>query len=399
MNDSPVEPTPAIQPRAPGLIERVQAILFKPSPTWDVIAPEPASVKSLYLGYILPLAVIGPVAGLLGSVIFTGGFALLISPLLIVGAIFGLVLNLAIIYIMALIVDALAPSFDGRKSFLQAFKLMAYSMTAAWVAALAGLVPFLGWLAMLAGLAYTFYLFYLGAPKLMAVPAGKSVGYTVVVAVISLVLWFVAAGISGAIVTMGTLGAAATYSAAANKAVKVPGVGSVDLGKVEQAANQMAAEASAQANGTTTVTLADPQALLGLMPANYLGAARSDDSTQSGGMGGVSVAEAEAHYVINGNTVELTVTDLGSVSGLGALATAVNVNTSSSSAGGYEKVTTSNGQMVSESWNRDTKQGSYTVVRNGRISVEAAGTVDSIDVLKNLVNGLDAGRLEALSKT
>ncbi|EGF92400.1 hypothetical protein ABI_08360 [Asticcacaulis biprosthecium C19] len=398
MNDSPINPTPTIQPRGSGLVERVKAILLKPSPTWDVIATEPASVKSLYMGYILPLAAIGPIAGLLGILIFTGLLAILAGPFLVIGAIFGFVMNLVVVYVMALIVDGLAPSFGGQRNFLQAFKVMAYSMTAAWVAAVIGLIPFLGWLSILGGL-YSLYLLYLGLPKLMGAPAEKSLGYTAVVVVIAIALSLVVSAITRSVMALGTLGAVATYSAAANKTVTVPGMGSVDLAKVEQAANQMAAEASAQAAGGTTVTLADPQGLLALMPANYLGAARADDSTQSGGAAGVSVATASANYVINGNAVELEVTDLGSVSGLGALATAVNVNTSSSSAGGYEKVTTSNGQMVAESWNSETKQGSYTIVRNGRISVEASGTVDSIEVLKNLVNGLDAGRLEALSKT
>ena len=49
-------------PPAPPLIDRVKNILLKPSPTWDVIATEPADIKSLYLGtsFLWPLSVRSP---------------------------------------------------------------------------------------------------------------------------------------------------------------------------------------------------------------------------------------------------------------------------------------------------------------------------------------------------
>ena len=44
--------------------------------------------------------------------------------------------SLPMVYVMALIVDALAPSFGGQKDRLQALKVIAYSSTAVWVAAI-----------------------------------------------------------------------------------------------------------------------------------------------------------------------------------------------------------------------------------------------------------------------
>ena len=41
----------------------------------------------------------------------------------------------------ALIIDALAPSFDGQKNQNQALKVAVYSYTASWVAGVLGLVP------------------------------------------------------------------------------------------------------------------------------------------------------------------------------------------------------------------------------------------------------------------
>ncbi|MBW8880972.1 MAG: YIP1 family protein, partial [Asticcacaulis sp.] len=404
MNDStPSDPTPTIAPKAQGLIARVQAILLRPSPTWDVIATETSDVKSLYTGYIIPLAAIGPLAAIIGVTVFTLGFGLI--PGLIAG-IWQFVGSLIVVYVLALITDALAPSFDGQKNFNQAFKLAGYSMTAGWAAGIILILPFLAPIAGLIGL-YNFYLFYRGAPRLMKTPAEKSLGFTAVVGVIALLVMLIVVWTSALITGAGMLGAGVmgagmfgglhrgamvSNDGKVNGTIRVNGV-TVDLGKAQQAADQMAAEASAQQNGTTTVKVADPQVLLALMPASYMGVTRSDDSTSSGGAGGINAANAEGHYVINDNTVQLQISDLGSVSGLGAFATAMNVNSSSSSATGYSKIVTQNGQMITEEYDRDSKYGKYGIVRNGRISVEASGTVDSIDTLKNLVNSIDAGQL------
>ena len=44
----------------------------------------------------------------------------------------------------ALIIDALAPSFNGTKDPVKAFKVAAYSATAGWVAAILNIIPMLG---------------------------------------------------------------------------------------------------------------------------------------------------------------------------------------------------------------------------------------------------------------
>ena len=53
-------------------------------------------------------------------------------------------LSLVGIFILALIVDALAPTFGGQKSQVQALKTVAYAYTASWIASIIGIVPGLG---------------------------------------------------------------------------------------------------------------------------------------------------------------------------------------------------------------------------------------------------------------
>ena len=159
------------------LIERVKNILITPKTEWPTIAAEAATTQSIYVGYVLILAAIGPLA-----MAIRGGMLML--PV----AVFTYVVALAVTFLLAFIVDALAPSFGGEKNFTQSLKLAAYSHTAAWVAGIFHLLPFAGsLLALLAGL-YSLYTFFLGAPVLKKCTAEKAVGFTVVVVVCVIVL-------------------------------------------------------------------------------------------------------------------------------------------------------------------------------------------------------------------
>ncbi|MGH7025150.1 MAG: Yip1 family protein, partial [Caulobacteraceae bacterium] len=108
------------------------------------------------------------------------------------------VASLVGVFILGFIIDALAPSFDGQKSQIQAMKLAVYSYTAAWVAGILNILPILGILAIIAAF-YGLYIFWLGLPKLMKSPAEKNVGYFVVIIVVAFVVNFIIAAIIGAV--------------------------------------------------------------------------------------------------------------------------------------------------------------------------------------------------------
>jgi hypothetical protein len=96
------------------------------------------------------------------------------------------VLTLVVVYVVALIIDNLAPTFGGTKNQVQALKVAAYSYTPAWVAGIFSLIPGLRFLGIL-GL-YSLYLLYLGLPVLMKSPKEKALGYTVVVIIVAVIL-------------------------------------------------------------------------------------------------------------------------------------------------------------------------------------------------------------------
>lgn len=189
---------------AGGLSARVKAILMRPAATWPVIEAEPATIKGLYTGYVMPLAAIGPVCMVIGRLVFgsTGALGLAYRPPVarVLGeAVLQWVLALAGIYVFALIIEALAPRFEAQASRLQAFKLAAYSSTAAWVAGVFAAFPPLAPLS-LVGL-YSLYLLHVGAPPMTKVAADKHAIFTVCLVLAGLAVGFLVSILAGVLLS------------------------------------------------------------------------------------------------------------------------------------------------------------------------------------------------------
>ena len=159
--------------------DRLKGILLEPRDEWVKIAAEPATVQSLYTGWIMILAAIGPIA-------------LLVSVHSLQIAIAQYVLSLIITFVLALIVDALAPSFGGRKDFVASLKLTAYGYSVAWLAGIFNLLGILGGVFTLIATIYAIYTFFLGAPVLNKSSADKALPFTIVVVLCGIVLGLLA---------------------------------------------------------------------------------------------------------------------------------------------------------------------------------------------------------------
>jgi hypothetical protein len=170
------------------LIARVQRMLMSPNTEWDSIDGEGADVAKIYQSYILPLVGLSAIAQFLAVLIVGGGFVLALKA-----AVFSFVLGAAMVYVVALIIDGLAPQFGAKSEFGQAFKVAAYSPTASWVGGIFVIIPFLGGLIALIGALYSLYLLYLGLPKLMKPAADKAMIYTLAVIGVMIVIGIVVA--------------------------------------------------------------------------------------------------------------------------------------------------------------------------------------------------------------
>ncbi len=189
------------------LVERVQNILLKPKDEWTKIKPEQTTIAQLFMGYAVILAAIPAVAqfigwGLIGRRIPLLGWIRMPMGSALLNAILYYVLSLVSVYVLGIIINALAPSFGSKQNQVMAMKLSVYGMTAVWIAGIFNILPALSILTIL-GL-YGLYVLYLGFNEpLMETPKDKVITYFVVSLVVAAVLYFIVGLIAGAIVGWG----------------------------------------------------------------------------------------------------------------------------------------------------------------------------------------------------
>ena len=184
------------------LVERAKNILLAPVKEWEVIKGENLTIVDMFTKYAMILAAIPAVAGFLGYSLIgiSYGFGTFRVPIgtSLVWAILQYVLSLGGVFLIAFIMDALAPTFGCTKNLVAAVKIVVFSYTAAWVAGIFNIIPSLGILVGIASI-YSLYLMYLGMKIVKEVPGDKLVGYFVVTIIVAVVVFFVVGMIVSAV--------------------------------------------------------------------------------------------------------------------------------------------------------------------------------------------------------
>jgi hypothetical protein len=410
------------------IIERVKNICLTPKTEWPVIAGEPTSSGALLTGYVAPLAAVGAAAGFVGlsligqGTFFFGTFRLPIV-LGLVQAVISFVGAIVAVFVVSLIINALAPSFGAEKNSAMAMKVAAYSYTPALAAGVLRVLPALGTLVILAAL-YGLYLLYLGLQSLMKSPQDKAVGYTAVVVVCAIACTFVVgaigAGVAGAgalgagLLTRGALGGGSSSSSSEVQFDKNSTLGKLqELGKKMEESNKKieAAEKSGDTNAQAAAAIEGLGALLGggrhvdpmdidqlkpFVPDTFAGLPKKSSNAEKNGIAGLMVSKAEATYGDDGQKrVTLEVSDTGGVSGLMGLATWVGVQGEKDDDSGTERTQKVNGRLVHERTSKRGGDNEFGIVLGERFMVSAKGTVD-LNTLKAAVQTLDLAKLESM---
>lgn len=404
------------------LISRVRGVLLQPRETWPQIADEPSSVSGIYRNYVLILAALPPLGMLIGTALF--GIHIPLVGTIRVG--FGTLLTQAVLsyavallmtYVMALVIEWLAPKFGASGDRLQGLKTAAYAFTPVWVVGILDILPGVGALVALLGLGaavYAVYLIRLGLPHTMKCPEEKSVRYTAAVVVIGVVLGFVlnivVAGMSG----MGRythelsgtdqdahvdkdspMGKLESWSKRMEEAGKQMEAAqkSGDSAARQQAAQNML---GAVLGGDASVKALDPDTLGGFLPQTLVGMPRSDFSAERNQAMGMQFAQAEARYADEHRRLHVEIMDMGGSRGVFALAGFANIANESTTDTGFEKTYSDDGRMVHEKWDKVDGRGEYSIVIGQRFVVKVEGHADSVDTLRAAANALDTGKLEKL---
>jgi hypothetical protein len=392
------------------LMARAKAILLTPKTEWPVIAGESTTVADLYKGYIIPLAAIPAI------------FAFLAMARIGVGAglgtmVFVFVMALVMSYVMAFIIDALAPTFGGQKNFIQALKVVAYAYTASWVASVGQIVPFLGILITIAGSIYSIYLLYLGLPHTMKCPPDKAGGYTLVAIIIAFVLSLAVGLLVGGVAGVGGMMSGTSYSSPSDdmefdedstlgkmeKWGKDMEAASKKLEAAQQSGDQGAQDEALKAvfgaalsGGGAQVESLAPDRLKGFVPDELAGLARSSIAAERSGAMGLQISQANATYSDeSGRSVRLEITDAGTAKGLLGLASWAGVEGEKEADGRYEKTFREDGKLIHEEWDSNASTGQYTVVVGDRFTVKVEGAAGSVSDLRDAAEELD---LEGLAE-
>ena len=411
------------------LIARVKAILTTPKTEWPVIAGEPMSVRDIYSNHIIPLAAIPAIANFVKMSVL--GFGTPLTGTMRVGFVTGLtqmvvsyVLTLAMLYVVALIIDGLAKTFSAERNQVQALKASGYAATASMVASIAIIIPGIGWLISLAGGLYTIYLLYLALPVTMKAPPEKAGAYTAVVIVATIVLGF----IINAVVLGGIMGAGAGPHLS-SLGMPTSGSSSADvqfdknspLGKLAEMGKNMeqaqknleAAEKSGDteaqqkamgqmmgsifANGAQVEAL-EPGRLKAFVPDTLSGLARTSVSAERNQAMGMQVSQAEASYSDGTRALRLEIMDMGGAKGIMGLASWAAVQQDKETDTGYERTRKDGTRLLHEQWDAQSHDGEYTVIVGDRFSVKVSGQASSIDQLKDAAGSIDLDHLEALKE-
>jgi hypothetical protein len=431
-----------------GLIGRVLDVLLRPRATWPAIAMEPTPVVNLFVGYVMPLAAIQALVSLVRmSMIGTSlPFGLVQrTPIAqaLLATLLGFALALVGVFVLALIVNALAPTFKGTRDLNRALKIAAYAATPAWLGALFGLLPALGTLLGLLAAIYAIYLMYLGLPVLMRAPQDKAVGYTATVVICSIVLGIVVGALAAAVGfghagfgsyarsqaatqrqgadavgnlignALGTdqqgknaLGAAVNNLAQAGRQIeqhdKTRGNanGAPDATDTQDALNATGGLLTALGGalgGSHRVAPVDFHTLTTLLPASLPGMRRGAPSGSSKQAMGIHATSASVDFSGADNaSINVTISDLSGVSGLMDMAASLAHADESESANGYEKDVTIGGRAVHEKYDNPGRHGELSVIVAKRFEVDVAGSNVDMGALQRALAQVDLGRLESM---
>jgi hypothetical protein len=405
------------------IVDRFKNILLTPKTEWDVIAAETTPTQQVVTGYALPLIVIVALAGFVSSAVighsmgFLGGTYRMPMMWALAMLVYHLIAGVAGIFILAFIVDALAPTFGGQKNFNQAVKLVVYAYTAGVVGSVLGILPWIGLLFAIAGALYCIYLLYLGLPKLMKNPPDKSIAYTAVVIVVAIVVGVVISIVSGLIMAPAMIGAASLGARERPSVTYDPSspMGKLDQfgKKMEEANKKMEAaqksgdqkaqmEAAMGALGTALsggkgVEPVQLDALKPILPATFAGLPQKSTSSERSGVPGLMVAKAQASYGDDsGKNVNVEVVDTGGAAGLMGLASWMGIQGEREDANHREVTRKEGDRLVHEEVSKTGGRNKLSVVLADRFVVSAEGRGVDINALKSGVAALDLGKVAAL---
>lgn len=168
------------------IIARSKAIITDPTNTWPQIAGDGDSIKDVYAKYLLALAAIGPIAGIVGGLL-SGSIGTAVG----VGVV-AYVMALVFTFVGSWLIAFIGKSFDGNGDHAKALKLVTFASIPSFLAGVLRIHPMLALIGLLLSL-YGIYLFWTGITPCTGVPENKRLIFWLVSIVVSFIAYMILA--------------------------------------------------------------------------------------------------------------------------------------------------------------------------------------------------------------
>lgn len=353
------------------LIARVKNLLLSPGTEWDVIDRETTTPGRLVMRYVAPLAAIPTIAIVIGLSVLgvqVGG-QWHRAPLLEVAlsALLFFALSIAGVCVFAKVIDWLAPRFGAVRSYTQAFKLSAYSITAAMVAGVLTIAPALQVVALL-GATYSLYLLFVGTPKIMHAPEKTAVNYSITATIAAIVL--------ALMVGLATMVAAAPSGNLFPQLPRIPDLwggapAPLPAAGVNVEGQPLPPSAGTLASGGGGVVIGGD--LRGTTPQKLIGLNRVAVGVERSGLPGHRTVNVEAEYRDGRRQILLQIVYSRTIAeklGFGGPSTS---EFDRETADGYSRRRRIGDAIIVEEWDKVSQTGSYGRLVEDRFYVKASG--------------------------
>jgi len=425
--------------RVPSFLGRVVGMLVAPWREWEVVAHEATTVRDIYLGYVAPLAAIGVVASFVANTVVGADIGPTRVragvPAGVAAALVRYALAFAAVALLARIAVVLAPRFGGAGDRIVGLRIVAYSLTAAWVAAALTAAPQLHVLAGVLSL-YSAFVLFAGLRVVMRCTEGWAIFLAAILSVIALVFAALATPVASFTTGLTGLGSPApgardrawvagaasslvatmvAQSNADDRGRVVDSIGSVvgmgadfvrdaiagtsSGGQGDATLDRVASEFAMVAAGGKKFELVRPDALAAVLPQTVAGMPRASVTalieaplfTLKGSVVRARYERGDAH-------VELEVGDMGELSGLARLYAWFDPALSKTTGTAYERHGRIGGRYFQERFDERDGSGKFGVMIDDRFAVGARGKGVTLATLHDAVAAVDRASVAALAK-
>lgn len=167
------------------ITDYVKGILLEPKKQWQIIKNESIPISDMITKYAMPLALLPAIAGIIR--LSVTGLSLYAA---VRWGVLSYALNIGGVFLIAYMLDSIAPSFGSAKNLNASMKTAVFSLTPYWLGGIFAGIYIVSIISLLSGV-YALFLFYLGVGIIKEPPREKIFGYYLVSLLLAIAVFIV----------------------------------------------------------------------------------------------------------------------------------------------------------------------------------------------------------------